>query len=148
MRCNSILTIGISITSLASAWVHPGILHSSADLTRMKTLVAAQSQPWYEAYQAFAASYYSLLTYTFSPPCSFVTRDSNYDLDVCVGQFASDSVAALQHALMWMITGTESYAASATNILSGWGSTLKLINGMYPCFLVMTKPSEGFLERG
>ena len=142
------LLICLALATSALSWVHPGILHSTADLTRVKNLVAAETQPWYEAYQAFAASYYSLLTYTFSPPCSFVTRDSNYDLDVCVGQFASDSVAALQHALMWIITGTESYAASATNILSGWGSTLKLINCMFPCFLVMTKPSEGFLERG
>jgi hypothetical protein len=134
MRCNSILTISISITSLVSAWVHPGILHSSADLSRMETLVAAQSQPWYEAYEAFAADSHSLLTYSFTSACPFVTRDSNYSLAVCVDQFASDSVAALQHALMWTITETESYAAQATTILSAWGSTLTLINGMFPCY--------------
>lgn len=134
MRSNSILAFSVSIATFASAWVHPGILHSSADLLRMKTLVAAESQPWYKAYQDFAADSHSRLTYSFTSACPVVTRDTNSSLIVCMGQFASDSVAALQHALMWAITGSECYAAKATTILSEWGSTLKVLNGMFSCY--------------
>lgn len=113
--------------SVAKAWVHPGILHSTADLSRMKTLVAAKTQPWYEAYQAFAADSHSSLSYSFTAACPTVTRDKTYT--TCDSQFASDSVAALQLALMWAITGTTSYADKAVTLLSAWGTTLKLLNG-------------------
>jgi hypothetical protein len=58
-----------------------------------------------------------------------VTRDKTASLIVCMDQFADDSVAARQLALMWTITGTASYATKATTILSAWGSTLKVLNG-------------------
>jgi hypothetical protein len=47
-------------------------------------------------------------------------------------QFASDSTAALQLALMWYITANENYATKATQILDAWGKTLKLVNGTTP----------------
>jgi hypothetical protein len=47
-------------------------------------------------------------------------------------QFASDSTAALQLALMWYITVNEDYATKATQILDAWGKTLKLVNGTTP----------------
>jgi hypothetical protein len=47
-------------------------------------------------------------------------------------QFASDSTAALQLALMWYITANEDYATKATRILDAWGKTLKLVNGTIP----------------
>ena len=123
------LAISLGFSRLAVSWVHPGILHNTADLSRIKTLVASETQPWYEAYQAFAADSHSLLTYSFTGACPVVTRDKNADLIVCMDQFASDSVAALQLALMWTITGSTSYANKATTILSDWGSTLKVLNG-------------------
>ncbi|KAF4160321.1 hypothetical protein CNMCM6069_008671 [Aspergillus lentulus] len=44
-------------------------------------------------------------------------------------QFASDSTAALQLALMWYITANEDYATKATKILAAWGKTLRVVNG-------------------
>lgn len=121
--------LSIGFVSASSAWVHPGILHTTADLARMKSLVSSQTQPWYEAYQAFAADSHSLLSYSFTSACPVVTRDKDSSLIVCMDQFASDSVAALQLALMWSITGTESYATKATLILDSWGNKLKVLNG-------------------
>ena len=125
------LLIWSSLLACGSAWVHPGILHSTADLSRMQSLVAAQTQPWYEAYEAFAADSHSLLTYGFTSACPVVTRDKDASLIVCMDQFASDSVAAVQLALMWSITGDTAYADKATTILSSWGSTLKVLNGSF-----------------
>ena len=36
-------------------FVHPGILSTAADFSRMQTEVAAQAQPWYSAYQALTS---------------------------------------------------------------------------------------------
>lgn len=116
--------------TLTAAWVHPGILHTDADLNRMKSLVGSQSQPWYEAYQAFSADAHSSLSYSFTTACPIVTRDKDASLIVCMDQFASDSTAALQLALMWYITTNEDYAVKATQILDSWGRTLKVVNGM------------------
>jgi len=124
MQFHILLSFCLLHASVVVAWVHPGVLHSTADLTRMKTLVAAQDQPWYEAYQAFAADSHSSSSYSFSAACPLVTRDKTYT--VCDSQFASDSVAAVQLALMWTITGTTTYADKATALLSAWGSTLKI----------------------
>jgi hypothetical protein len=121
--------ICLALATNALGFVHPGILHSTADLTRVKNLVAAETQPWYEAYQAFAADSHSSLSYSFTKACPVVTRDKTASLIVCMDQFADDSVAARQLALMWTITGTASYATKATTILSAWGSTLKVLNG-------------------
>ena len=129
--CSRAVALWSGVAGVAIAWVHPGVLHTTADLSRMKTLVATGAQPWYEAYQAFASDPHSLLTYSFTKACPTVTRDKNSSLTVCVDQFASDSVAALQQALMWTITGNVSYAVKATTILSSWGSTLKVLNGRF-----------------
>lgn len=129
MHFSTISTLHLALAAISVAWVHPGILHSTTDLTRMKNLVASQTQPWYGAYQAFAADSHSLLGYSFTGACPVVTRDKTTSLTVCVDQFASDSIAALQLALQWSITGTTSYADKATTILSSWGNTLKVLNG-------------------
>ncbi|KAH8664561.1 chondroitin AC/alginate lyase [Xylariales sp. PMI_506] len=92
-------------------------------------LVGSQTQPWCDAYQTFATDSHSSLSYSFTAACPVVTRDKDYSLEVCVDQFASDSVAALQLALMWEITGDESYATKATVILDLWGNTLTVLNG-------------------
>ncbi|CAK7229691.1 hypothetical protein SCUCBS95973_007312 [Sporothrix curviconia] len=113
----------------AAAWVHPGILETTADLTRVKTLVASGDEPWNTAYTRFAADAQSSSTYALQGPFSYVTRDTNTALIVGDGQFASDSVAALQTSLMWVITGDTAYAEKSLEILNAWGSTLKLING-------------------
>lgn len=112
-----------------SAWVHPGILHTTADLDRMRSVVASQTEPWYEAYKEFSSDSNSATSYSFTEACPVVTRDKDAGLIVCMDQFASDSVAALQLALMWYITSDELYGAKATQILDSWGSTLKVVNG-------------------
>jgi hypothetical protein len=120
-----------TFAALTSAWVHPGILHTTADLNRMRSLVKSQIQPWYEAYEAFSADSHSSISYSFTEACPVVTRDKDASLIVCMDQFASDSTAALQLALMWYISEDEDYAAKATHILDAWGRTLKVVNGRY-----------------
>jgi len=112
-------------------FIHPGLLHTAADLQRMKSMVAAQRQPWYKAFQSFAADFHSSLSYSMQGPDAVVTRDVNpAKTNVGTSHLTHDSVAALQLALMHSITGNDAYAALATRIIQAWTDTLTLINGM------------------
>jgi hypothetical protein len=113
-------------------FIHPGLLHTTADLQRMKAMVAAKKQPWYAAFQSFAADNHSELSYTMQGPDAVVTREANpAKINNATGHLAHDSIAALQLALMYSITGNDSYAVLATRILEEWADTLLVINGIF-----------------
>jgi hypothetical protein len=111
-------------------FVHPGLLHTMNDLQRMKSMVAAERQPWFIAFQSFAADSHSSLSYSMQGPDAVVTRDVNpAKTNMGTVHLAHDSVAALQLALMYTATGNDSYAVLATRILEAWTETLIIING-------------------
>ncbi len=127
----TLLTIEVIGTSKKSGnFVHPGLLHTTADLQRMKSMVATERQPWYAALQSFAADLHSSLSYSIQGPDAIVTRDAHGKTNVATSHLTHDSTAALQLALMYSITGNSSYAALATKILEEWTDTLIIINGM------------------
>jgi hypothetical protein len=127
----SLLTIEVLGTNKNVKFVHPGLLHTTADLQRMKSMVAAERQPWYVAFKSFAAEFHSSLSYSIQGPDAVVTRDVHPSkTNPGTSHLAHDSVAALQLALMYSITGNDSYAALATKILEEWTDTLIIINGM------------------
>jgi hypothetical protein len=98
----------------------------------MKAMVAAKKQPWYAAFQSFAADNHSELSYTMQGPDAVVTREANpAKINNATGHLAHDSIAALQLALMYSITGNDSYAVLATRILEEWVDTLLVINGIF-----------------
>ena len=111
------------------SFVHPGLLHSSTDLLRMRSMVAAKREPWHTAFLSFVADKHSSLSYSMQGPDAIVTRDRHVS-NVGNIHLAHDSVAALQLALMYSITSNVSYAALATKILVAWVDTLIIINGM------------------
>lgn len=120
----------IGTSSQSDQFVHPGILHTMADFKRMKSMVAAEKQPWFAAFQSFAADSHSSLSYSMQGPDAVVTRDVNpAKTNPGTTHLAHDSVAALQLALMYTITSNDSYAALATKILEAWTDTLIIING-------------------
>jgi hypothetical protein len=126
----SLLSIEIGKLKVSTSFVHPGLLHTTVDLQRMQSMVARQYQPWYTAYLSFAADSHSKLSYSMQGPSAVVTRDANSTIQNAGNNYlAQDSVAALQLALMYSITGNVSYAILATRILEAWAQTLTIING-------------------
>ncbi|MEO5714444.1 MAG: LamG-like jellyroll fold domain-containing protein [Luteolibacter sp.] len=105
-------------------FVHPGALHTQADLDRMKAKVAAGAQPWKADYDILAASPWSQ---TWWPP---------YDVDYIVRgatgnnytRSQTDAQAIYEEALMWKITGNTAYADHAVQIANVWSGLLG-ING-------------------
>ncbi|MEV5608561.1 alginate lyase family protein [Streptomyces sp. NPDC052225] len=106
---------------------HPGLLHSAADLARMKAAVAARHSPIYDGYLAFSARARSSSSYAIQNTgqiTSWGRGPTNY-----ANQAVADSAAAYQNALMWCVTGERAHADKARDILDAWSASLTAVTG-------------------
>ena len=107
-------------TAPHAPFVHPGALHTQADLDRMKAKVAAGEQPWTQSYDTLANSSWAQ---TWWPP---------YDVDYIVRggsgnnytRSQQDGQAIYELALRWKITGDPAYANRAVEIANVWSGLL------------------------
>ncbi|MDR7209219.1 DUF4979 domain-containing protein [Flavobacterium piscis] len=132
----------------SGTFVHPGLLHSTDDLNRIKDLVDRQVTRPYQSYQQLLVSGKSSATYTMRGPYSALTRDASLTIDGTGGgtvknNVESDFLAAYQNALMYKITGNEAHALKAIQILDAYSATTQSIvgsdaelNGLYGFMLV------------
>jgi len=105
---------------------HPGLLHSQADLDRMKAGVAAEQGPIYEGFKVLAESPFSRADYRLRGPF----REWGRQPDIRKAQAEDDANAAYQNALMWAITGNRDHANKCIQIINAWCSTLKRVSGI------------------
>lgn len=113
-------------TNATFSFIHPGMLHTSADLIRMQTQVNANASPWIDSYNILTANSYAQLTYAMAGPNDTITRTNTGGNYVHVMR---DAAAAYQDALRWYISGNNAYADKAVSILNAWASTCKAIGG-------------------
>ncbi|MCX4884438.1 alginate lyase family protein [Streptomyces sp. NBC_00847] len=109
------------------AFAHPGLLHTAADLARMKAAVAAEQSPVHDGYLALAAHARSSASYAVQNTgqiTSWGRGPSNFQ-----NQAVADSAAAYQNALMWSVTGERAHADKARDILNAWSTSLTAITG-------------------
>ncbi|KPI18729.1 LPXTG-motif cell wall anchor domain protein [Actinobacteria bacterium OK074] len=115
-----------------TAFAHPGLLHTAADLDRMAAKVAAGAAPYKAGYARLAANAHAQSTWTARPQAT-VYRGSgspqNYSL------LYNDAHAAYQNALRAHVTGEQAYADTAVAILNAWSSTLTQVAGSADRFL-------------
>ena len=108
------------------ALVHPGLLHTTADLQRMRDKVAAGLQPWIGSWNLLLAARRANLGAT-PFPLEVVKRgvagDENF------GVMIVDMVRVYHLALRWKMTGDPAYAKDAVKFLNAWSSTLKELGG-------------------
>ena len=92
-------------------FVHPGILHTQAELDRMQAKVNAGAEPWLSGWEKLTANSFSQSSYTPNPQS-----------DMCAGNcpngenymaLARDAAAAYQNALRYRIAGTTANADEA-----------------------------------
>lgn len=109
----------------AKPFVHPGMLHSAADLDRMKKNVEEGVEPWAGAWREFQKSQYVANTYA-PRPLETVGRGVG-----SAGQdnISRDGTAAYYNAIAWYISGNEDYAKKTVEILNDWSYKCKTING-------------------
>jgi len=113
-------------TNATFSYIHPGMLHTSADLIRMQTQVNVNASPWVDSYNLLTSNSFSQLNYVMAGPNDTITRTSTGGSYVHVMR---DAAAAYQDALRWYISGNNAYADKAISILNAWATTCKAISG-------------------
>jgi fibronectin type 3 domain-containing protein len=111
----------VRATPYGGNFIHPGVMHSFADLERMRTNVLAGNQPWYMGYTNMLADSHSSSAYAMEGPLPTITRDAVHP--VLPTAFQDDCGAAYQNALLWYLTGYPAHATKAIQILDAWSST-------------------------
>jgi fibronectin type 3 domain-containing protein len=123
-----ILLIGLGLQSTASAFTHPGLLHTQADLDRMSAKVAANQQPWKGSWDRLVANSHAQLSYTPNPVVTLI-RGTTTAGSENYSRAMNDAAAAYQTALRWKITGDTAYADKSIQILNAWANTCTSITG-------------------
>jgi hypothetical protein len=116
----------MSGTGAATAFVHPGLLHTQADFDRMKAKYT--TSPWSGSWTILINNSHASLSYTAHPQ-TIVYR--GYD-GVHAENYSSlfnDVAAAYACAVRWKISGDTAYADKAVQIMNAWSSTLTSIRG-------------------
>jgi hypothetical protein len=109
-------------------FVHPGLLHSSADLLRMKEMVAKGKEPWKSGYEKLSQSPYSSAQWK-PRAAEHVERSLLEGAGKNIGSLEKDVCAAYQNALVWAITGDEAHARTAVSIINAWSDVFKVFDG-------------------
>lgn len=109
-------------------FIHPGLLHTSGDLKRMKEMVARGAEPWKSAFEQFARHPYS--DSKWKPGAvAHVERSLLDGAGKNIGALEKDVCAAYQNAIMWYITGDEAHGRAAVAIINAWSGTFKTFDG-------------------
>lgn len=138
MKTNTFLSLLFFILSLfavhnamAQAFVHPGLLHTEADFTRMRAKVNANAQPWKGSWDLLVANSHSQLGYVARPTDTVVRGGTGQNYP----QLYNDIAAAYQCALRWKISGDVAYANKSIDIMNQWSATLQHVTGNADRFL-------------
>ena len=113
------------------AFVHPGLLHTRADLDRMRAKVQAGAQPWADGWKLLVENPHAQLAFwpreqpwiCRGGACGNMGLSENYMI------MARAAAAAYQCALRYQISGDTNYAAKAAQIMDAWSGTLTNITG-------------------
>ncbi len=100
-------------------FVHPGILITKDDITRIQKMVREGKEPWASSFEKLASSSFS------NPSVRIYAYDSNGDttalkVESRLKNMRMDSRSAVNQALMYVITGDEAYRANTMTILRMW----------------------------
>jgi hypothetical protein len=124
----------LSHTARAQGFLHPGLLHTEADFSRMRSAVAEQRQPWLQDWQMLIANHHASLDWNpRAAPVIYRGVDRVHAQNYSV--LFNDAAAAYALALRWKISGDDAYADKAVAILNAWSHTLTAIGGSSDRFL-------------
>jgi len=113
------LLVASMLHPTASAqFIHPGGLHTQADLDRMKAKVATGAHPWIDDWNLLIVDPQAQTTYKGHSTTNMGSSRQNADLD---------AHAAYLNALRWYISGDTSFADAAVNLLNSWSSKVNVV---------------------
>ncbi|MEU2552035.1 alginate lyase family protein [Streptomyces sp. NPDC013313] len=109
--------------SAPSAFAHPGVTVSQAQLDFARGKALAGVQPWKGAFDQMTASKYADLNRTPKPRAT-VECGSYSNPDYGCTDERQDAIAAYTDALAWYITRDARYAQKAIQIMDAWSATI------------------------
>ncbi len=117
----------------AQNFIHPGIMHKTADLDIVKSKIQTNQQPWKNAYDKFltekAEPYQNLTPKPYSSleyvqhPYSVVECGSFNNPNVGCNDMVYDGMAAYSLALRYYLSNEKPYATKAIKIIKDWSDT-------------------------
>ncbi|SFV01669.1 LamG-like jellyroll fold domain-containing protein [Pseudoduganella namucuonensis] len=107
-------------------FVHPGLLHTAADFTRMAAKYT--TSPWSGSWNLLTSNWHAQTTYNPSPQAVVYRGDDGVHAQN-YSKMYNDVAAAYDCALRWKISGDTAYADKAVQIMNGWSAVLTAIGG-------------------
>lgn len=113
------------MSAAARDFVHPGILHSASDIERIATYVRDGAEPAAGAFRLLSEDPKSSSDYQIQGPFPIISRADKYGFTKkpCEDDFN----AAYYNSIMWIVTGKESHARKAMEIIRAYSEVLRKI---------------------
>ncbi|QSZ37509.1 hypothetical protein DSL72_008607 [Monilinia vaccinii-corymbosi] len=110
------------------AFIHPGLLVSNTDITRIKSKLALKLDPWQSSWNRLISIQYGQPSYKPNA-VPVVYRNSNTAL------LWHDAAAAFNLGLRWKVEGDAQHAEAAAAILTAWGEKFQNFENVDDQFL-------------
>jgi hypothetical protein len=107
-----------------TAFVHPGVTVSRAQLDFARGKVNAGVQPWKGAFDQMMASKYADLNRTPKPRATVECGSYSNPNNGCTDE-REDAIAAYTDALAWYITRDDRYAKKSIQLMDAWSAVIK-----------------------
>jgi len=126
-----LLLAGTSLRAQTSdaAFVHPGLLNTQQDYDRMRSMVAHKTHPWIDGWRMVEINRHSLSSLQPHPQRVLVRGAGHRDEPENYASLFQDIAVAYAAGLEWQVTGKQSSADRAVQILNAWAYTLTEIHG-------------------
>jgi hypothetical protein len=119
-----------------SSIIHPALLHTEADFTRMRSKIDAGAQPWVAGWNQLLSGDYTSLNRVPNPQATVIRGQGVTAIDANgnvfgenFGTMVFDMESAYQIALRWKVTGDPAYGDLAVRLLNAWASTMTSLIG-------------------
>ena len=119
------LFLSIGLEMQARKFVHPGILHTTKSIERMRAQIADKEYPAYGSFELLKSHHCSQADYQPFGPFEIISRDGEFRHTK--SKMEQDFSAVYQNALMWVLTGEKTHAEKSLELLLGYAETLKRI---------------------
>src|SRR4051812_8311479 len=120
-RCLLVLVVVFLLpvhTGLAQSFVHPGGLHNTEDLERMRQKVADKAHPWTDGWDKLCTDPLAQFDYKPAP---------NANMGVSRQRASRDAHAVYLNTIRWYVSGDERFADCAIRICNEWSAAVNQV---------------------
>ena len=115
---------------IPATFVHPGMMHTTADIERWREIIMLKEQPAYRCYEMFASDVRSSPDYVMNGPYAEIYRGNDNGTRPSIqSKYENDMNAAYQNAVMYAVTQNEAHAVKSVEVLMAYANTLQAIVG-------------------